>query len=231
LPTTEVMLIGPWVQQLLIRRPFLRNLLHKLFSGNEALFNQQFASASVCARLETRSSSIVTGLLSGSAIVLPSLDHLVCAKKQRLRNRDANLLCRREIHHQLILGWLFNGKFSWFGAVQDLTCKHTNASEQFSKAWAISQKAPRFGKSTLPENRWQPTVDCKVCDLFLVPQKKDGWEYYETVSTIFRRAYKRFVNLVATSHFQDFQPDFQSSGRILRRYQRLSPGDRRPEDP
>src|SRR5262245_27581434 len=30
-----------------------------------------FASASVCARLETRSSSIMTGLLSGSAIVLP----------------------------------------------------------------------------------------------------------------------------------------------------------------
>src|SRR5215813_2397013 len=64
------MLIGPWVQQLLIRRPFLRNLLHKLFSGNQPLLNQSFASASVCARLETRSSSIVTGLLSGSAIVL-----------------------------------------------------------------------------------------------------------------------------------------------------------------
>src|SRR5262249_42657774 len=32
------------------------------------------ASASVCARLETRSSSIVTGLLSGSAIVLPYLN-------------------------------------------------------------------------------------------------------------------------------------------------------------
>src|SRR5262249_2456026 len=117
------------------------------------------------------------------------------------------------------------------GLVPFRTCQHTNASEQFSKAWAISQKAPRFGKSTLPENRWQPTVDCKVCDLFLVPQKKDGWEYYETVSAIFRRAYKRFVKLVATSHFQDFQPDFQNSGRILRRYQRLSPGDRRPEDP
>src|SRR5215475_7868412 len=35
------MLIGPWVQQLLIRRPFLRNLLHKLFSGNQPLLNQQ----------------------------------------------------------------------------------------------------------------------------------------------------------------------------------------------
>ena len=34
---------------------------------------RSFASASVCARLETRSSSIVTGLLSGSAIVLPHL--------------------------------------------------------------------------------------------------------------------------------------------------------------
>ena len=34
---------------------------------------KSFASASVCARLETRSSSIVTGLLSGSAIVLPHL--------------------------------------------------------------------------------------------------------------------------------------------------------------
>src|SRR5215813_6229457 len=223
------MLIGPWVQQFLIRRPFLRNLLHKLFSGNEALFNQQFASASVCARLETRSSSIVTGLLSGSAIVLPSLDHLVCAKKQRLRNRDANLLCRREIHHQLILGWLFNGKFSWFGAVQDLTCKHTDAPEQFSKAWAVSQKAPCFGKSTLPENRRQPTVDCKVCDLFLVPQKKGGWEYYETVSAIFHRAYKRFVKLVATSHFQHFPPDSQGAGQAVRREQPRPPGEKKAE--
>ena len=49
----------------------LENLLHKLFSGYQP-FRQQLASASVCARLETRSSSIVTGLLFGSAIVLPT---------------------------------------------------------------------------------------------------------------------------------------------------------------
>src|SRR5215813_8286415 len=76
------MLIGPWVQQLLIRRPFLRNLLHKLFSGNQPLLNQQLRQASVCARLETRNSSIVTGLLSGSAIVLPHLITL-SARKSR----------------------------------------------------------------------------------------------------------------------------------------------------
>jgi hypothetical protein len=34
------------------------------------ILNQVFCRASVCARLETRSSSNVTGLLSGSAIVL-----------------------------------------------------------------------------------------------------------------------------------------------------------------
>jgi hypothetical protein len=30
------------IQEFLIRRPFLKNLLHKLFSGNEPLLNQEF---------------------------------------------------------------------------------------------------------------------------------------------------------------------------------------------
>jgi hypothetical protein len=60
----------------LIRRPFLRNLLPKLFPSNQPFSINNFASASVCARLETRSSSIVTGLLSGSAMVLPYLNTL-----------------------------------------------------------------------------------------------------------------------------------------------------------
>src|SRR5262245_3598029 len=40
------------VQQLLIRRPFLRNLLHKLFSVISPFSIRSFASASVCARLD-----------------------------------------------------------------------------------------------------------------------------------------------------------------------------------
>ena len=80
------------IQQLL-RRPFFRNLLHKLFSGNQLLLNQKsFASASVCARLETRSSSRVTGLLSGSAIVLPLLNHPIRPIQHGLRDRQADLL-------------------------------------------------------------------------------------------------------------------------------------------
>jgi hypothetical protein len=51
-----------------------------------------FARASVCARLETRSSSIVTGLLSGSAIYASSLDHFIRPVEHGLRNGDANLL-------------------------------------------------------------------------------------------------------------------------------------------
>ena len=34
-------LLGRPIQQLLIRRPFLGNLLHKLFSGNKSFLNQQ----------------------------------------------------------------------------------------------------------------------------------------------------------------------------------------------
>ena len=59
-----------WVEKLLIRP---RKLLHKLFSGNQPFLIKSFASASVCATLEMTNSSIVTGLLSGSAIVLPHL--------------------------------------------------------------------------------------------------------------------------------------------------------------
>src|SRR5262249_53446831 len=40
-PTKGAMLIARGIQQLLIRRPFLRNLLHKLFSANQPLLNQQ----------------------------------------------------------------------------------------------------------------------------------------------------------------------------------------------
>src|SRR5262245_11352074 len=55
-----------------------------------------FASASVCARLETRSSSRVTGLFSGSAIVLP---HLIILSARHggqdlLSSCDPNLFLR-----------------------------------------------------------------------------------------------------------------------------------------
>src|SRR5262245_51562225 len=87
------------------------------------------------------------------------LDDLVGTKEQGLRNRDADLICSREIYDQLVLGWLFDGEFGWFGAVQNLTCKHTHAPEQLRKARAISQKAACFGKCLLPENRRQPILD------------------------------------------------------------------------
>src|SRR5262245_9773670 len=51
-----------------------------------------FASASVCARLETISSSSVTGLLSGFAIVLSSFDYLFRSHEHHRGNRQAKCL-------------------------------------------------------------------------------------------------------------------------------------------
>src|SRR4029453_5533468 len=81
---------------------------------------KSFASASVCARLETRSSSIVTGLLSDSAIVLSLLDHLVRSRQHIGRNRQADLLSRLQVDDQLELDRLLHGKIGRFSAFQNL---------------------------------------------------------------------------------------------------------------
>src|SRR5215813_3654847 len=67
-----------------------------------------FASASVCARLDTTSSSNVTGLLSGSAIVLSSFDYLFRSHHHHRWNRQAKSLGGLKVDHQLKFGWLFH---------------------------------------------------------------------------------------------------------------------------
>src|SRR5882724_5499121 len=105
-----------------------------------------FASASVCARLETRSSSNVTGCLSGSAIVLPHLITLsaltstfggivrpICLAAFRLMissnffgcsNRDISRLC----------------------AFENLVYVSGGATVQIGNARAVGHKPPIFHK-------------------------------------------------------------------------------------
>src|SRR5439155_15936125 len=49
-----------------------------------------------------------------------SFDHLIRPKKNRLRNRQADLLGRLEINDQLKLRWLLDWQIGWLGAFQDL---------------------------------------------------------------------------------------------------------------
>ena len=50
---------------------------------------------------------------------LPSFDHLIRSIQHRLWNRQADLLCRLEINHQLELGRLLHRKISRLGAFKD----------------------------------------------------------------------------------------------------------------
>src|SRR5437016_12084260 len=92
----------------------------KIFSMNSSRVISPFsikscASASVCARLETRSSSNMTGLY----LVLPLcslLDHSIRPEQHRLRNREADLFCCLQVDYQLELGWLRQRQFLGFGA-------------------------------------------------------------------------------------------------------------------
>jgi hypothetical protein len=67
-----------------------------------------FAGASVCAGLETRSSFNVTGRLSGSAILLSSLDYLSGAQHHHGWNRQTKSLGGFEVDHQFEFGWLLD---------------------------------------------------------------------------------------------------------------------------
>jgi hypothetical protein len=60
------------IQNALINRPLLQQLLLKFRVGDDALLNEELTSASVIARVETMSSYSDTGLaLSSSAIATP----------------------------------------------------------------------------------------------------------------------------------------------------------------
>ena len=93
-------------QQLLTRCPFLRNLLHKLFSRDEALFDQELCQ---CVSLsETGDEKLLhcNRLLIWFWHCASSLDDSVRSHQDVGRNRQSDLLGGFEIDYQLELSRL-----------------------------------------------------------------------------------------------------------------------------
>jgi hypothetical protein len=105
-----------------------------------------------CARL---SLSLCTSL--PSTFTHFSLDHLVRSRQHSLRDRDADLLRRLEIDHQLKLRGLLHRKMGGLGAFENLIRVCGGAAAQINKAHAAGHKPPGFHILALQVYRQQPT--------------------------------------------------------------------------
>ena len=107
-----------------------------------------FARASVCARLETRSSYRVTVFY----LVLPlssSLNHPVRSLQDVRRDRQADLHCRFQIDDELEFRRLFHWEISGLSALQNLVHVRSGTPEQVGKARAVGQSPPAYTHSAM----------------------------------------------------------------------------------
>jgi hypothetical protein len=87
-------------------------------------------------------------------IKIKSLDHLIRPEKNRLRNRDANLLGRFQINHQLELRRLFNREIGGLGALQDSVHEICDAPVAVREVRAVGHEpAGIYSFSTLEYRR------------------------------------------------------------------------------
>src|SRR5262245_7292952 len=123
-----------------------------------------FASASVCARLETRSSSIVTGLLSGCGIVLPLLGHLIRPREHFDWNCQTNLFCRLEVNDEFKLRCLLHRQIRRFSAFQYLVHVNSSAPKLVSVIHPVGHETALINKPLLWVNSRQPVFAGKLDD-------------------------------------------------------------------
>ena len=88
------------IQQLL-RRPFFRNLLHKLFSHNQPLFNQEFRQGVSLRKARDEQLFHRDGPFIWFCHCASSFDYSIRPIQDRLRNRPTDLFYCLEINHQL----------------------------------------------------------------------------------------------------------------------------------
>src|ERR1700688_4901916 len=69
-----------------------------------------------------------------------SLDHLIRAQQQRLRDRDAERLRGLEVDDEFKLGGLLDGKVPGLGALENLVDVCSDKAIEFSKHWSVSHQ-------------------------------------------------------------------------------------------
>ena len=93
----------------------------------------------------------------------PSLDHLVGAREERLRNRQTNCLCSLEVDDQLELCRVLHWQVAELGAPEypvDVTCR---LPELLSRVVAVRNQSTSLGMRSIWIDRWQPIL-CRQCD-------------------------------------------------------------------
>src|SRR5437773_5712394 len=87
-----------------------------------------------------------------------SFDHLIRPKKNRLRNRQADLLGRLESNDQLKLRWLLDWQIGCLGAFQDLIDVRSGAMKVLRQVRTIAQQSPSLHKFSVLGSRWKPIL-------------------------------------------------------------------------
>ncbi len=95
---------------------------------------------------------------------LISLDHFIRPKEHFRWNRDAELLGRLEIYHQLKLRWLLYWKVTGLRALEDLVYVSGYSAGQMLTIRAVGHEPTCLHKSTPRVYRRQPSLGSELTD-------------------------------------------------------------------
>src|SRR6266568_5510317 len=93
-----------------------------------------------------------------------SLDHLVRAQKQRLRDCEAECPGGLQVDDNIELSGLLDREIAWLRALENLVHVASGTTVEVGKVHSIGHQTPKFHRLANGERAWQPSAGCKVHD-------------------------------------------------------------------
>src|SRR5947207_6051287 len=129
-----------------------------------------------------------------------SFDHLIRPKKNRLRNRQADLLGGFQIDDQLEFCWLLHRQITRLPAFEDLVNVSGSATIQIGNACRVGHEPPGDDKFLLSIHPWQPVFCCQLDDSCLMSVEKPAAISDESVCTALSDGWECVFQLFKTSY-------------------------------
>jgi hypothetical protein len=95
-----------------------------------------------------------------------SLDHLVRAQQQRLRDGEAELLRGLEVDHQLVLDRRLHRKVAWLRTLEDEIDINRRAPKIIGQVNSVGQEAAEFSEETVRIDGRKMVASRQRCDLY-----------------------------------------------------------------
>src|SRR5262249_209104 len=99
-------------------------------------------------------------------------DHLVGAREQRRRHREAELLCRFEIDHQFVFRWRLNRKIGRLLAFEDAIDVNRGTPVLVKKINAIGDQNATGNINSVGSDRWKLMLGRKRIDQFAMSNRQ-----------------------------------------------------------